>query len=180
MHLLGKTIVAVTLLGAGANALADDHNRLRSSTELSAAQEVQSPAVESDGTATGVLRFDRGFSEARLRFRWNELNGEVTRLHLHCNVAGANGPIAVGIIDLLAAGNDNSATFLQDGNRITGVLTNANFPATDACADVVGQPINNVASLAAAVDQGLIYWNLHTTAFPAGELRGQARPISDD
>ena len=97
--------------------------------------------------------------------------GEFLALHLHCNVAGANGPI---IVDL--TGSDNITV---SGNRVFGVITNEDFPEADPCLSVIGRPINNIASLAAAIDGGFIYWNLHTSAFPDGELRGQAPELSE-
>ena len=110
--------------------------------------------------------------------RFEDLEGDVvTRLHFHCNVAGANGPIALGLIDTINPDFDNSDNVTLIGYRIFGTVTNDDFPATDVCVDNVGRPINNLVSLAAAIDEGLVYWNLHTDACPAGELRGQVRPL---
>lgn len=150
---------------------------LVSKTHLSDAQEVADPPVISDGRARAVIRFDKGLTQARVNVRFRHLVGNVTRLHLHCNVAGANGPIAIGLIDKINADFDNSQVITEDGHRIFGVLTNDEFPAADACLGVVERPVNNIASLAAAIDAGLVYWNLHSDVFPAGELRGQVRPL---
>ncbi len=158
-------------------ALADGTTTSR--TSLSAAQEVQPDPVVSGGEARASVRFDAELSELRVRVRFAGLEGNVTRLHLHCNVAGANGPIAIGLIDFVNGDFDNSDVVTFSGNRISGTLTNDEFPDVDGCPDVVGRPVNNVASLAAAIDAGLIYWNLHTDAFPAGELRGQVRPLTE-
>ena len=147
-------------------------------TRLSAAQEVQEFEVDSGGRSRATIRFARDFRSARVRVRFSGLHGEVTRLHLHCNVAGANGPVAIGLIDTVAAALDNSDVIHLNGDLITGTITNLQFPAEDPCPGVIGRPVNNIVSLAAAIDAGLIYWNLHTTAFPAGELRGQVRPIA--
>jgi hypothetical protein len=51
-------------------------------------------------------------------------------------------------------------------------LTNDNWSGTD-CTPLVGQPVNNIAALRDAMDEGLVYFNLHTGAFPSGEVRGQ-------
>ena len=169
----GALLLAATL---ATPAMADSgNNEFKSATILSAAQEVADVPVQSYGTARAVIRFDRGFTEARIRVIFSGLEGGFTRLHLHCNVAGANGPIAIGLIDTIAPANDNSDVISLAGHRISGTLTNADFPETDVCVDAVGRPINNIVSLAAAIDAGLVYWNLHTTAFPPGELRGQVR-----
>ena len=171
---LGSVALLGLALPVGAT---EDISRFRSATQLSGAQEVQAQPVVTEGSAKATIKFERDFSAAEVNLRFRNLDGQVTRLHLHCNVAGANGPIAIGLIDFLAPANDNSDVINFNGHRISGTITNAQFPEVDPCPDVVGRPINNIASLAAAIDAGLVYWNLHTDAFPAGELRGQVRPL---
>jgi len=150
-------------------------DNFQSNTRLSGAQEV--PAVATKGFASAIVRFDHGFTKVRVRLRFNKLNGSFTRLHFHCNVAGANGPVALGLIDMVAPVLDNSDVVSLNGNRIVGTLTNENFPDEDPCLEVIGKPVNNIASLAAAIDRGEIYLNLHTDASPPGEVRGQVRPL---
>jgi len=41
---------------------------------------------------------------------------------------------------------------------------------------VVGRPVSNIAALAFAMRDGLIYFNVHTTEFSSGEIRGQMLP----
>jgi hypothetical protein len=54
----------------------------------------------------------------------------------------------------------------------TGTLTNADIAAVD-CVTPIGRPVNNIASLAFAARDGLIYANVHTVANSGGEIRGQ-------
>jgi len=74
----------------------------------------------------------------------------------------------------VAIGQDNSETIKLDANTIRGTLRNNQFPkdSANACG------MHNLRDLARAISAGQIYWNLHTTAFPAGELRGQVTPLS--
>ena len=167
--------IPATLMLFSTAALAD---RFQSKPRLTGAQEV--PTVTTDGTARATVEFDKGFTKVRVRLRFKNLNGNFTRLHFHCNVAGTNGPIAIGLIDMVNPDFDNSDVVSLDGNRIVGTLTNEDFPDTESCADVIGKPVNNIASLAAAIDRGEIYINLHTDAFPPGEVRGQVRPLKHD
>ncbi len=169
-------MIAALFVGAFTSgaAAADNGNDFSSVTQLSGAQEV--PGNTSAGRSTAIIRFSRDFSSATVRVRFRNLEGGVTRLHLHCREAGANGPIALGLIDTINPAFDNSDNVFLAGRRISGVLTNADF-VDNPCVDTIGRPINNLVSLAAAIDAGLVYWNLHTTAFPPGELRGQVRPL---
>ena len=181
-HLTKALLAASLCLGATAHA---DDDGFRSVTRLSSAQEIADAPVLSDGRARATIRFSNDFSSAEVRVRFSGLEGEFTRLHLHCNIAGANGPVAIGLVDFVSATFDNQPDVTLDGQRVVGTLTNANFPRpfssegdSDPCIDTIGRPINNLASLAAAINAGGVYWNLHTTAFPPGELRGQVRPLS--
>ena len=175
--LIGANVLVAALALNFQAAAADDGGRFTSVTKLSSQQEV--PANDSNGRSTARISFNRDFSAARVRVTFRHLQGGATRLHLHCNVAGANGPIALGLIDTLNPANDNSDNILLSGHRISGTITNADFPAVDPCPEVIDRPINNLVSLAAAIDSGQVYWNLHSTAVPAGELRGQVRALDD-
>jgi hypothetical protein len=41
------------------------------------------------------------------------------------------------------------------------------------CVPVIERPVNNIASLALAARDGLIYANVHTVAHSGSEVRGQ-------
>ncbi len=145
-------------------AYGDDNggNSVRIRIGLSGAQEV--PGVITNTTGTLRLNNDPGLSEANFRLKVNDGIG-VTQAHLHCARAGANGPAVVFLFGFVS-GVD------VDGVLSTGTLTNLDFTGAD-CTGTTGRPINNIASLALAARDGLIYVNVHTVANPAGEVRGQ-------
>jgi len=172
---LSIALVHMLILVGGAAFAADRGNE--STTRLTSAQEVADSPVESEGVARATIAFDAGLTYAKVNLVFSRIEGEVTRLHLHCNVAGANGPVAIGLIDSIAPVLDNSDVIAFEGQHIFGILTNEQFPLADDCLATIGRPINNIASLAAAIDAGYVYWNLHTDAYPAGEVRGQVRPL---
>ncbi len=156
-----------------------------SKTALEASQEVPVPGLPdptaaeggSNGLAVAIVEFDRRYRNARVKVTFSNLSGDFTRLHLHCNVRGSNGPIALGIVDLVDPGQDNSEGATLGSNTVVGTLSNRNFSGSDPCLDTVGRSITTVAQLARAIRAGDVYWNLHTAAFPAGELRGQVEPL---
>lgn len=132
---------------------------------LRGAQEVTNPpgGVDTERTAHAVVSFDAGFTALRVRVTLNTSDG-VVAAHFHCGRAGQNGPVAAGLI--------SPGPLMLENDMIKGMLTNANFTGVD-CNPVVGRPVNNVASLALAMRDGLVYLNVHSMDFPAGEIRGQ-------
>jgi hypothetical protein len=99
-----------------------------------------------------------------------------TRAHFPCAFAGANGDIAFGIVDPGPA--DCVPADLAAGD-LACTLTNADFTGAD-CVDEIGRPVSNIAALAFAMRDGLIYANVHTPDNPGGEVRGQLLEADDD
>lgn len=126
-----------------------------------------------DTPATGRIkaRFDERFSKVMLDLRIDGLLGTFAAAHFHCGRPGQNGPVAFGLV--------NPGPLEFDGKRIRGTLTNVNFSGAD-CVPVVGRPVNNIAALAFAMRDGLIYVNVHSSQFPPGEIRGQMLEKDDD
>jgi hypothetical protein len=128
----------------------------------SAAQEVQDPPVESEGSADGRFTFVDDLSALDARVDVEGLTGEVQATHLHCAIAGVNGPI---IVDLLPT--------TTDGRIVDDVFDNENVDLEVDCTATCGFAINNIASLRKAAEDGCLYLNVHTEEFPDGEVRGQ-------
>lgn len=149
---------------------------------LSGAQEVtppDAPTTPSPGVttqATGDVQIKVAEDLSSLAFVLNVNNGTgVTQAHLHCGRPGENGPVVVFLSPLNAEGQD------VNGQLAQGTITNQQIEAgAEACQELIGRPVLNVASLTAAAFDGLIYANVHTLANPAGEVRGQLIPGSND
>lgn len=135
---------------------------LRFEATLSGAQEV--PTVETEAIGRAIVWFDKALSQVFVDVRVHDLSSGFRAAHFHCNRAGANAGVILGL--------QNPGPLVFDGRRLRGVLTNTNIGTTD-CVATVGRPINNLASLAFAMRDGLVYVNVHTESFPAGEIRGQ-------
>jgi hypothetical protein len=136
---------------------------------LAGAQEV--PERESPAQGEITVRFDTGLTKMDVNLRVNQNTvGAVTRAHFHCARPGENGPIIFGLFD--------PGPF-PVGNRVRGTLTNADLNPGQDCIPTTGIVVNNLASLAFAMREGLIYANVHTSAFPGGEIRGQMIEVSE-
>lgn len=136
-------------------------------TTLSGAEEV--PAR--DTPARGVAVFKLSADGEELRYRIVVTNIEnVFAAHIHCNVAGMNGPIGVTLFD----GPVGSGP-------LNGVLTADTSTGPDA-GNACGW--DDFGDVVAAVEAGGAYVNVHTNDgvgdvntgpgdFPGGEIRGQ-------
>jgi hypothetical protein len=165
-------LAACCALGASSHAGADKAKGLNKKTDLeflavlTGAQEVTTPpgGVTTDRTAIGTADFDPGFTRVRVHVRVSDPSN-IVAAHFHCGKPGENGPIVFGLF--------SPGPLALEGNSVRGTLTNAEANAAANCVPLVGRPVNNIAALALAMREGLVYLNIHTSAFPAGEIRGQ-------
>lgn len=142
--------------------------RIQFQPTLSGAQQV--PPVETDGEGILHLEFDRGFTRGDYQLQVSGLTN-VTGAHLHCALAGENGPVVVPLFEPQGDEEDGQT----NGTLSQGSFTSAEVVPPDDT-EVCGIPLNNVASLAHAIREGLVYVNVHTDANPEGEIRGQIFP----
>ena len=130
------------------------------SATLSGAQEI--PEVATPATGKIRAKFDKGFTEVTVDLEIKNLVGSLTGAHFHCARPAVNGPVVVGLI--------SPGPLSFDGKRIRGTLTNADFTGA-----VCSVPVTNIVALAFAMQNGLIYVNVHSDVTPSGEIRGQMR-----
>ena len=149
-----------------------DRGGLKFNSNLSGAQEVVFDGmgdfvpggVDTDATGKIHAKFDKALTEVAVNLRIQDLTGVFAAAHFHCGRPGQNGPVSFGLV--------NPGPLAFDGQRVRGTLTNTDFTGAD-CLPVIGRPVNNIAALAFAMRDGLIYVNVHSTDFPPGEIRGQ-------
>ena len=166
---LMKQLILIGLFAAVLTSQFAHADGLKFSAYLSGAQEV--PTVVTNGGGRVKVKFDKTLSSVTIDVKVRDLIGSLVGAHFHCALPGANGPVAFGLI------NPGDLSF--DGKKIKGTLDNSDFTGAD-CSGAVGRPVSNIASLAFAMDEGLIYLNLHTDAFPGGEIRGQLMEDDDE
>jgi hypothetical protein len=99
------------------------------------------------------------------------LTSPVTQSHIHFAERGVAGSIFVFLCSSLGNGPAGTQACPAGGGTITGTVTAANVLG------VTGQNITagEFAELLRILRSGDAYVNVHTTRFPAGEIRGQLR-----
>jgi len=167
MGKLLKCVIGVAAIGclmSGVNAYAG--GKIKFKAELSDAQSVSVPPLVPGLIESAKINadFEKDLSAVKVKLTI-EGGSNVAAAHFHCARAGANGPVAVTILSAVGP-------LFFDGIEASGTLTNADVHA-NTCMSVIGRPVNNIASLALAMRDGLIYVNVHTSDNPGGEFRGQ-------
>lgn len=128
--------------------------RVRLEADLSPDQEVSPVAVISDGNGSARLTAGGG-NQLNVQIRFQDTTGPLTMAHLHLGQEGTNGPV---VVDLGGGIGNNGVNLRVDASDVTGPLAETEDPFLSF--------LNELAA-------GNIYVNLHTDAFPGGELRGQ-------
>jgi len=90
----------------------------------------------------------------------------VVAAHIHSAAAGVNGPIRVFFYGNGSPNPGPAVTFTDKSILVQGTFTAANVTGI-SFAELLNQMRN-----------GTCYTNVHTSAFPAGEMRGQVQPVN--
>jgi YVTN family beta-propeller protein len=124
------------------------------SATLSGAAETANVTTDASGNAKVIL------SNGDVLVVLNTLNlTDVLVAHIHAGLPGADGPVVFGLYD-----------------SMVDPLFSSPFTRRVSEADFVASPevgINTFADVLAAIRSGNAYLNVHTTANPGGEIRGQ-------
>ena len=133
----------------------NDHSR-NFVTRMTGAEET--PPVTTDAHGTASFRFSRDGLSMHYKLTATDIIS-VTAGHVHSGTIGVAGPVVLPLVSASAC--------TVRGDRITceGTVT-----AADLTGPLTGHPLSDLEAL---MQEGRAYANVHTSAHPGGEIRGQ-------
>lgn len=167
-RLLSIAAVAVVVFLSSASAKADP---FFFAANLQGSQEV--PPVASPGFGVGTAVLDGNLLTVSVTFA--NLTTPTVDSHIHCcTPPGANAPVAIGFtttgfpLGVTAGSYSNTFNLTLPGTFTTNFINLHGGTVSSAAADFVAALLN-----------GQTYFNVHTSQFPGGEIRGQIQPVPE-
>jgi hypothetical protein len=173
---LAATLMAAPFMLLGANAGATEFHATYSGFEEVGALNAETGAILSNGEATLDLNLNRQARTLTFKLTFSGLGSPVTQSHIHFGKRHVPGNIIVFFCTNLNNGPAGTQACPAGGGTVTGTITGGNVIAVPS----QNVPAGDFDALVAALDSDTAYGNVHTTQFPAGELRGQIRHDDDN
>jgi CHRD domain len=165
--MLARLLAIVGLLALVTTAAASaDESALNMRARLSGLNEVPPKATMGEGTFSA--KAEKGVIHYTLTY--SGLSTPALQAHLHFGQPAVNGGIFVFLCSNLGNGPAGTPACPAGGGTVTGTIT-----AADILTVVPDQGVNagDLATALRIIEAGDAYANVHTTRFPAGEIRGQ-------
>jgi hypothetical protein len=134
----------------------------------------EAPPNASPGTGTALAIYDSALHTLHVEATFSGLLANTTAAHIHCCTATPGvPPIGVATQTPSFLGfplGVTSGSFVNTYDLMLESSWNAAFITANG-----GTPVGAEMALAAGLDQGRAYFNIHTTQFPGGEILGFLR-----
>jgi CHRD domain-containing protein len=134
------------------------------------------PSVSTGASARFSARIKKEGPEIEWQLRYSELEGDVQQSHIHFAQKGVNGGITVFLCTNLGNGPAGTQACPPGPAVISGTIVAAdvspNIPATLAARNQ-GLNTGEIEELIDAMHAGATYVNVHSSLWPAGEIRSQ-------
>lgn len=151
---------AVAIVAGTSSSLADENLLWHHSATLSGFQEVQTRVTPAKGSCKLFVAKEM----IRFKMEYSGFATPVSMAHLHLGARGVNG----GVIAYLCGG-DGKPACPQTGGMLEGEITAKDIQAIKE----QGLEARDLMAVKQALRAGVVYVNVHSEAFPEGEIRGQ-------
>jgi len=165
---------AVTAVPATYANAQEFHAKLSGFKEVGGVGAGQTGAIFSQGQGTLQLNLNRQLQSLRYTLTFTGLSAPVTQAHIHFGKKHVGGGIFLFLCTNLGNGPVGTPACPAGGGTVSGLLT---------AGSVLAVPTQNITAgdfnvVTDALLSKTAYGNVHTTKFPAGEIRGQI--VRDD
>jgi CHRD domain len=126
----------------------------------------EAPSINSPGQADVTISI--GNNQLSFQLTYSGLTGNPSAAHVHVGQPGVNG----GVSFFFCGGGGKPACPASTSGTVTGTVAQGDVQAITA----QGFNAGDLNAVIAAMRAGVTYANMHTPAFPGGEIRGQLVP----
>jgi hypothetical protein len=137
------------------------------------------PSISSPASGSFRATIDDKAGTISYTLSYSGLSGDVQQAHIHFGQRFVNGAISVFLCQTEAVADPTGlAPECPQSGTVSGMLQSGNMIE----GDIEGQGIapGEFDELVAAIRAGVAYVNVHSSTFPAGEVRGQLRRPEQD
>ena len=169
--ILAAAVTTVSAAGANAQQFQANFSGFQELGALNA----ETGAIFSTGQGTLALNLNQPAGTLTFTLTYSGLSEPVTQAHIHFGKVHVPGGIIVFFCTNINNGPVGTQACPAGGGTVSGTITGANIVGPAA----QNIPAGHFAGLVAALLSDTAYGNIHTTKFPAGEIRGQIHQVED-
>ena len=167
--ILAAAVTTVSAAGANAQQFQANFSGFQELGALNA----ETGAILSTGQGTLALNLNQPAGTLTFTLTYSGLSEPVTQAHIHFGKVHVPGGIIVFFCTNINNGPVGTQACPAGGGTVSGTITGANIVGPAA----QNIPAGHFAGLVAALLSDTAYGNIHTTKFPAGEIRGQIHQV---
>ena len=169
--ILAAAVTTVSAAGANAQQFQANFSGFQELGALNA----ETGAILSTGQGTLALNLNQPAGTLTFTLTYSGLSEPVTQAHIHFGKVHVPGGIIVFFCTNINNGPVGTQACPAGGGTVSGTITGANIVGPAA----QNIPAGDFAGLVAALLSDTAYGNIHTSKFPAGEIRGQIHQVED-
>ena len=166
-----NAVLLTAVLGLGLSLAASAHEVVYTAPLLGSSEV---PLAATPGTGAVRVTLDLDLITMRVEVTFADLLGTTAAAHIHCCIApGGNAGVATQLPSFVAFPlGVHAGSYDHTFDMSLASSYNSSFVSSNG--GTVGAAFN---AFIAGLDAGKAYFNLHTSAFPGGEVRGLLQPV---
>jgi hypothetical protein len=171
-----KSFASAALLVAPFMLFGTPANAEEFNAKMAGFHEAPTSIFSANGQGTLHLDLDKQARTISFKETFSGLTSPVTQSHIHLGEIHQAGGVTVFFCTNLNNGPAGTQACPAGGGTITGTITGGNVIGLPA----QGLPAGDFDALVELLESRSGYVNVHTTNFPAGEIRGQIRRADEE